>query len=507
MQERRKLDWSVMLLPLGIVLILCAFLMGFPAQSKLIIESLRRFVSQYFGWYYIVIGLGFFLLSMYVALGKRGNIRLGDAAKPKYSHFSWASMVFTATMAADILFFALHEWMYYYTTLPLDFTSLSLAQKHLWASSYPLFHWGPIPWSFFILPSAAYGYMFFVQKRSRQRLSEASRPVIGKHADGPLGKAIDIFASFGLLAGAATTFSLATPLITLALNAVFGLPQNKVVTIAVLIIIAVVYTLAVVFSFKGIAYVAELCVWFYLALIALFLLGGNVIHTVETAITAIGNVANNFLRMATWLDPLRSTVDASGMSFPQSWTIFYWAYWIAWCVATPFFIGRISEGRSIRQVILGGFAAGLGGTYASFSIFGGFGLGLQATGRIAVAEKLASGASQSEVILDIFRMLPFPRIALVILVIAMVLFYASTFDALTMVMATYSYRDDDKEQEPSRGMKTYWSLLFVLLPVALLFSEQALSQLQTVSILAALPISFILILVVISFLKTSKGAK
>jgi len=501
--ERRKIDWTVIIVPLLIIAGLCGVLIAFPEGSRKVIDTVRTFVTDTFGWYYILLGLFFFLSGMFIAFSRYGKIRLGQLEKPKYSNFAWGSMVFTATMAADILFFALHEWGYYYTSVPLDFGSLNASQKELWASTYPLFHWGPIPWSFFIVPAACYGYMFFVQKRNRQRLSEACRPVLGKQADGAVGKSIDLFSVFGLLAGTATTFSLSTPLITLALNRVFGFPNNKYTVIIVLVVIAIVYTAAVVFSFKGISYVAQLCVWLFGIMVALFMLGSDLIYVVESVITSMGNLADNFFRMATWLDPLRTTAVDGVSGFPQQWTVFYWAYWIAWCVATPFFIGRISEGRTLKQVILGGFISGLGGTYASFSVFGLFGLKLQATGRIAVAEKLAAGGNASEVIIEIFEHLPMPEVTMVVLVVAMILFYASTFDALTMVMATYSYKGDDMG-EPGRGVKAYWSLLFVVLPIGLLFSEQAMAELQTVSIIAALPISVCLLMVLISFFKSCK---
>ena len=503
-ETKRKLDWPVLVIPLVIIVSLCALLILFPDQSRGAINNVRDFITNTFGWYYILIGLFFFLAGLYIAFSKRGRIRLGSADKPKYSNFAWGSMVFTSTMAADILFFALHEWGYYYTSVPLDFADMTLAQKQLWASSYPLFHWSLIPWSFYIVPAAAYGYMFFVDRRSRQRLSEACRPLIGRHTDGALGKTMDMFSVFGLLAGTATTFSLSTPLITLSLNRVFGFPNNKFTVIGVLVVICVVYTIAVVFSFKGISYVAKLCVWFYAALLGLFLIGSNIIYTLETSVTAVGNIANNFFRMATWLDPLRLTAaEGSVMGFPQQWTVFYWAYWIAWCVATPFFIGRISEGRTLRQVVIGGLLAGVGSTALSFTVFGSFGLHLQVEGRIAAAEMLAAGAPASEVIIEVFSHLPLPKITMTVLVATMVLFYASTFDALAMVMSTYSYRGHDL-REPGKGMKAYWSMIFVVLPIGLLFSEQAMTQLQTISIIAAFPISIILLVVLISFFRTSR---
>lgn len=499
-----KIDKGIMIIPLCAIVLLSALLVAFPEHSRSAIGAMRQWVTHAFGWYYVVLGLLFLGISLYVACSARGAIRLGSLAKPRYGHFSWGAMVFTATMAADILFFALHEWAFYYTALPLDVASLSLGERHLWASTYPMFHWGAIPWSFFLLPAAAYGHMFYVKGRTRQRLSEACRPVIGARADGVLGKAIDLFSAFGLLAGTATTFSLSTPLITLALSDAFGLKQSKGMTIAVLLVIALIYTAAVVFGFKGASRLSKLAIAACVLMACMFLVGSDPIYLIETTITALGNMANNFLRMATWLDPMRLTAREGGMAFPQSWTVFYWAYWIAWCVATPFFIARISEGRTIRQVILGGLAAGLLGTFTVFSVFGHYGLHLQVTGRLQVAERLAQGAPQAEVILEIIRTLPAPNLALIALIFAMVLFYAATFDATTMVMAAYSYKDPRPDGESGRGVKAFWAGLFILLPIGLMFSEQALPQLQAVAILAALPISAVLLVIVIGFLRESK---
>lgn len=203
------------------------------------------------------------------------------------------------------------------------------------------------------------------------------------------------------------------------------------------------------------------------------------------------------------MDPLRLS-STGGSGFPQDWTIFYWAYWIAWFVATPFFIARISEGRTIKQTILGGLTCGLLGTYTSFVTFGGFGLYQQTHGIVDVAGQLAAGISPSHVILQIFDQLPVTNIALFVLIIAMILFYASTFDAITLVVAGYSEKDIQKAAEPRKSLRIFWSAVFLLLPIALLFSESTLSMLQTLSIVAAFPLGIIMIIIVYSFFKDLK---
>ena len=173
-------------------------------------------------------------------------------------------------------------------------------------------------------------------------------------------------------------------------------------------------------------------------------------------------------------------------------------------VATPFFIARISEGRTIKQTILGGLSCGLLGTFTSFIVFGGFGLYQQTHGVVDAAGMLAEGANPAAVILEIFDQLPITEIALVVLIIAMIAFYASTFDAITLVVAGYSEKKKERA-EPRKGLRIFWAIVFLLLPIALMFSESTLSMLQTISIIAAFPLGLIMIGIVYSFFKDIKS--
>lgn len=499
-KKRLEIDWVLTLVPLGIILSLFLILLFFPEFSGDTIEFLRGIFVDKLGFFYILFGLGVFLLSIWLAFSRFGNMKLGDIEKPRFSNFVWGAMIFTSTMAADILYWSLIEWAYYFGSTPFGMTNMSLVQKQDFASAYPLFHWGPIPWSFYILPAVAYGYMFFVEKRSRQTLSEACRSTIGKNADEFLGKVIDIFSIVGLLAGTATTFSLATPLLSLVVATFLGIPQSKALTIGILIIIAFVYTIAVIIGLKGISNLANICVGIFLVLVAIFVFYGPQKYMIESGITGIGKMINEFFSMATWMDPLRLSGEG-GTGFPQNWTMFYWAYWISWFVATPFFIGKISEGRTIKQTILGAFSCGLIGTYTSFIVFGNFGLYQQVTGKLDASGMLLKGAAPCEVILHIFNEIPISKFAMGILALAMITFYASTFDAITLVVSEYSVKKLEKDQEPPRFLKIFWALVFIVLPIALIFNKSTLNMLQTFSIVAAFPLAFIMALIIYSFFK------
>jgi BCCT family betaine/carnitine transporter len=193
------------------------------------------------------------------------------------------------------------------------------------------------------------------------------------------------------------------------------------------------------------------------------------------------------------MDPLRET------AFPQNWTIYYWAYWMVWCVATPFFIGTISRGRTVRNTVLGGYGWGLAGTFTSFIILGNYGLAQELKHGLNIIGFLGAGGTYAQAILKIFDTLPLSRLGLLLLVLTMIAFYATTFDSLTMVISSYSYRRLPLGQEPDRKLRTFWAILFILLPIALIFAGNSMYALQSVSIIAAFPIGFVVVLIVASF--------
>ena len=244
----KRLDYPITLIPFICVVLLCVLFLFFPETSSNMLASIRFFLGDTFGTYYLVIGLGVFICSLYIAFSKFGSIRLGNLDKPQYSNFKWGSMMFTAGLAADILFYSLCEWMLYASEPHIA----DLGGMQDWASVYPLFHWGPIPWSFYMTLAVAFGFMLHVRRRNKQKYSEACRPLLGRYTDRLPGKLIDLLALFALLAGTATTFALATPLLSLAISHVLHIPQSNLLTVGILLITCVTYTCAVYFGMNGI---------------------------------------------------------------------------------------------------------------------------------------------------------------------------------------------------------------------------------------------------------------
>lgn len=492
--EKGKIDWMITLLPLGIIVVLSLLFFVMPEQSNKVIGQIRYILGNTFGVYYLIIGLGIFILSIYIASSKYGNIILGNQdEKPKYSFFAWGSMMFTAGLAADILFYSFSEWILYASDPHIS----ELGNVQEWSSVYPIFHWSLIPWGFYLVLAVAFGFMLHVRKRERQKYSEACRPILKKHTDGILGRLIDLLAVFALLAGTATTFSLATPLMASIINELFNIDLNRnMTTIIILIITCMIYTYSLMHGFKGISLLARSCIYLFFALLTFVLIfGGEARYIIETGFSALGRMVQNFFELATFTDPERTT------SFPQNWTIFYWAYWMVWCVAAPFFIGNISRGRTVRQTILGGYVFGVGSTIISFIILGNYSLGKQVAGAEDFLAQYQASGDLYGVIISIIRTLPCASLVLVLLLITMIAFYATSFDSIALIGACYSYHRLGENETPHKLVELMWCILLILLPIALVFSDSSMSNLQSVSIIAAFPVAAVIVLITASFLK------
>ncbi len=492
--DRGRIDWFITLVPFCTIIVLCLLFFILPEQSNTVLNRIRFVLGDTFGVYYLIIGLGVFLISIYVALSKYGNIVLGEKdEKPKYSFFSWGAMMFTAGLAADILFYSFSEWILYAN----DPHIAELGSIQDWASVYPLFHWSLIPWGFYLVLAVAFGFMLHVRKRSRQKYSEACRPILGKYTEGVAGRFIDLLAVFALIAGTATTFSLATPLMASIVQELFHVDLSRnAITIAILVVTCCIYTYSLLHGIKGIGILAKSCIYlFFLLLGYVFLFGGETRYIIETGLSSLGRMLQNFIGLATYTDPQRTT------SFPQNWTIFYWAYWMVWCVAAPFFIGTISRGRTVRQTILGGYVFGVGSTIISFIILGNYSLGRQISGAADFIADYQKSGDLYEVILKIIRTLPASSFVLVLLLITMIAFYSTSFDSIALIASCYSYKSLKHDEAPGKRIELIWCILLILLPVALIFSDSSMTNLQSVSIIAAFPIGIVIILIVAGFLK------
>lgn len=276
--------------------------------------------------------------------------------------------------------------------------------------------------------------------------------------------------------------------------------SRTVTTILILLATCAVYTYSLLHGFKGIGILAKACILLFFTLIGYVLLfGGETRYIIDSGLESFGRMVQNFIGLATYTDPLRKT------NFPQDWTIYYWAYWMVWCIAAPFFIGNISRGRTVRQTILGGYVFGVGSTLVSFVVFGNYSLGQQTSGVADYITRYAESGDLYSMIISIIETLPFAPVVLFFVLLTMILFYATSFDTIAYTTSCYSYHRLGKNQNPGKRIELLWCILLIILPLALVFSESSMGNLQSVSIIAAFPLGIIMLLIIFGFLKDARS--
>lgn len=210
-------------------------------------------------------------------------------------------------------------------------------------------------------------------------------------------------------------------------------------------------------------------------------------------------MVQNFVELSTYTDPTRTN------NFPQDWTIYYWAYWMVWCIAAPFFIGNISRGRTVKQTILGGYVFGVGSTIVSFVVLGNYSLGLQTSGAADFIAQYEASGDLYELILNIINTMPGATFILVLTMVCMIAFYATSFDSIAYTAACYSYKELGENEKPHTLISLLWCILLIVLPIALVFSESSMSNIQSISIISAFPIGIIMIVMIWALFKDGKN--
>lgn len=501
LQNRKMIDWVVFIGTALALLLTVIPMMVFPDQSRAVVMAMNEFVTSKLGAIYLVLGLTIFGFVLYIAFGKYGSVTLGRASdKPEFSDFAWASMLFCAGIGSDILYWGVIEWAYYYQGPPFDAKPMS-EQALGYATMYGMFHWGPIAWSIYVLPALPIGYLVFVKKQPIYKISQACRPILKGQTDKFLGKLVDILFIFGLMGGTATSFALGVPMITAGLEKLIGIDGNSMVVKSIVLL-----CITAVFAYssyqglkKGIQLLSDLNVWLSLVLLAFVFIVGPTIFIMESTVTGFGNMMKNFFQMATWLEPFGGIGGRKETNFPQTWTIFYWAWWIVYAPFIGLFIARISKGRTLKEVILGTIAYGTFGCVLFFGIFGNYAAYLQISGKFDVVKFLNAHGTEATII-EVISQLPFSTVVVVLFIISAFLFLVTTFDSASYIVAAATQMK--LKGEPFKWNRLFWAFALCLLPFSLMLvgGEKALEILQTASIVAGVPLIVIFSIIMISFI-------
>ena len=494
-QPRADIDWFIFIAGTTLLFGIVIPIVVAPDWSIGIIESAFSTITTDLGVLYVIIGVGTLVFLIWLAVSRHGRTVLGpDAATPPvHSTFSWAAMLFCTGIGASLVYWGAMEWVYYYTAPPFGVEAGSDAAIR-WASSYGIFHWGPMGWALYCLPAVALGYSYHVRQVPVLRLSAACSSVLGNETDHWPGRVIDLLFIIGLLGTAATGLGLGTSVVASAFTELTGIPDSFTVQFCVIAVVTMIIAFSVYRGLdEGIKVLSTFNATLALILVAYVFLVGPTRFILETGVTAVGTTVQNFVTMATWTDPM------SRASFVESWTVFYWAWWIALGPFVGMFVAKISEGRTIREVIFGMLGWGTLGCAAFFVVLGNYALHLQVEGTYDVVAQVQA-ESPSAAIASIIALLPGGGFWLVYLGVIGLIFTATTYDSASYTLAAGASRHLLEHEHPKRWHRVFWALTLGLLPTSLLFIG-GLRALQTASIVASLPLTVIYVVMGFSILR------
>ncbi|MBK5241389.1 BCCT family transporter [Clostridium sp.] len=459
-------------------------------------NGLLKFLTENFGWAYLVSMVIFVGFSLTLAFSKYGKIKLGaNDSKPDYSNASWFAMLFGAGMGIGLVFWGVSEPLSHFIAPPNGITPGTEAAANF-AMKASFMHWGFHPWANYAIIGLALAY--FQYRRNKPALiSSIFEPLIGeKGVKGPLGKTIDVLAIFATVAGIATSLGLGTMQINSGLNYLFQIPETHTVQILIILIIAICYIWTAVSGIdKGIKIISDVNLYLAGALIVLAFLVGPTLKMINTLTGGMGLYLNDILK-----DSL--AISAFGdNSWLNGWRIFYWAWWIAWAPFVGSFIARISKGRTIKEFVLGVVVAPSVASFIWFSVFGAAGINLGITGAMSMDSLKQIVASPETALFIIMGHYKFGTILSLIATVLLVTFFITSANSGTFVLGMFSSGGD---LNPSNSKKIIWGVVLALLAGALLLSG-GLQSLQTISVAAAFPFIFVMLFACVSLWKALKS--
>jgi len=463
---------------------------------KSTVDDVFAWVTDTLGWLFVLSSGAFVLFSVFLALSKYGRIRLGpDDEKPEFSTFSWISMMFATGMGIGLMFFGVAEPLTHLNTPPMGLAEPGSPEAAQLAMEYTFFHWGFHPWAMYAVIGLSIAY-FAYRKGRGNLISSAFHPLIGRHADGAPGKAIDIVAIFATLVGSATSLGLGALQMTGGIDDLFGSGQGSTtLAVGVIVVLTACFVVSAVSGIeRGVKWLSNgNAVAAGLLALFLFVVGPSV-FILATFTDSIGGYLTNVPGMSFQTGVFENQQAA----WLNGWTIFYWAWWISWTPFVGMFIARISKGRTIREFVAGVLVAPSLVSFMWFSILGGAAFDLQLNQGVDMAAALAQG--EETALFETLREFPLGVITVSLAVFLIAIFYITGADSASIVMGMLSQRG---EEHPNRFLVVFWGVATGAVAAIMLSAGGAagLTALQTLVIVVATPFLLVLIAMAVSLLK------
>ncbi|MBT80253.1 MAG: choline transporter [Alteromonadaceae bacterium] len=471
------------------ILVLLIYAASNPDQANTFFQSLQDTVAQNGGGFYILTVAIILLTVVILGFSRYGDIRLGpDHATPEFSKLTWLSMLFAAGMGIGLMFFGVAEPVMHFLAPPTADPNSIAAVKEAMKTTF--FHWGVHPWAIYAAVALVLGY-FAYRHQLPLTLRSALYPLIGERIYGWPGHLVDIFAVTSTIFGVSTSLGFGAAQINAGLSYVFGIPSTTGVQIGLMAGVVGIAIISVTTGLdKGIRRLSEANMLLAVALLVFVLVLGPTVFLLQAYLQNMGAYASDIVRNTLNLFAYAKTDWIGG------WTIFYWGWWLAWAPFVGLFIARISYGRTIREFVMGVLLIPTAFTLLWMTVFGNTAIDMVLVqGKDALASMVNEDTS---VALFVFlENFPFSSILTLLAVLMVVIFFVTSCDSGAMVVDMLC---SNGRNDTPLWQRIYWAVSVGVVAAILLYAG-GLGALQTMTIVAALPFSVILLVALFGLMK------
>ena len=448
--------------------------------------------TEWFGWFYVLLASVILVFVIFLGISRYGRTKLGpEHSKPEFTTFSWAAMLFAAGIGTDLMFFAVAEPVTQYLAPPVGQPETVEAARD--ATVWTLFHYGISGWGMYALMGMALAY-FSYRMNLPLAVRSALFPIFGKRVYGRLGDGVDMAAVVGTVFGVAASLGIGVVQLNFGLEVLFGIPQGTGAQIGLVAVAVVIATLSAVSGVdKGIKRLSQLNVLLAIGLAAFVLVTGKTAFLLNAFVLNIGDYVSSFTEKTMQTFAFQDTGDWMSL-----WTLFFWAWWIAWASFVGLFLARISRGRTIRQFVAGTMIIPFTYILMWVSIFGNSAIDIVRSGNAKFGE-LAMNTPEQGFYTMLMEYPLFPLIGSIATFVGL-LFYVTSADSAALVLANLSSTLRTPYDDGTRGVRIFWAVATGLLTIAMLLVGGVLA-LQYATIIFGLPFAFVMVLVMVGLYK------
>lgn len=489
-----KVNKSVLIISSLVILAFSTWAIVAPGNASTVMKSVVDWIAVNLGWYYVLTVTIVIVFVLWVALSKEGSVRLGpDQSRPQYKLFTWVAMLFAAGVGIDMLFYSVTGPITQYISPPTGEGQTMEAAND--AVVWTMFHYGVAGWSMYALLGMAMGY-FAYRWGMPLSVRAALYPLLGKRVRGKLGDTLDIITLVGTVFGVATSMGIGVVLLSVGFSTLFGLPEGLPLQIA-LVVVAVVLTIAACTSGvdKGIRVISELNLWSAGALILYILFSG------QTAFLLNGIVENIGRFIVTLPGRTLQTFgyETNGAEWMSGWTLFFWAFWMAWGPFVGLFLARISRGRTLREFVIAAITVPVLCDFLIVTVFGNSALfEVMVNGNMDFADRAMASPEQGWY--ELLEMFPGAMFLVGLATLSGLLFYLTSANSGAMVMSNFSSSIPDPADDGPKWLRIFWAVVTAVLTVAMLVAG-GVTTMEYATLIFALPVTVIAYLVMASFSK------